>query len=161
MIGPFRPLLKDLPGYVQSYFWEGVPTGQAFEGVRCEDLQNLTFEDESFDLVITSDIFEHIRRPFDAFAEIGRTLRKGGSHVFTVPFAWPLKEEIIRRVDTVGDRDFNLFPPVYHGSPTDPDGSLVYTDFGTSLIDRLGELGFQAQIHPGIKYNVTVSAKRL
>jgi hypothetical protein len=35
-----------------------------------EDLEALTFPDESFDLVITQDVFEHVLRPAKAFAEI-------------------------------------------------------------------------------------------
>src|SRR4051794_30840957 len=81
-IGPFRRVLRDLRGYVNSYFWPDVPLGEERDGVRCEDLRALTFGDAAFDLVISSDILEHVRGPMEAFAEIHRVLRPGGVHVF-------------------------------------------------------------------------------
>jgi 2-polyprenyl-3-methyl-5-hydroxy-6-metoxy-1,4-benzoquinol methylase len=45
-----------------------------------------TFENESFDLVITSDVFEHLPDVAPAVREILRTLKPGGAHIFTVPW---------------------------------------------------------------------------
>ena len=44
----------------------------------------MTFENESFDLFITQDVFEHVMTPNKAFKEIERVLKPGGAHVFTV-----------------------------------------------------------------------------
>ncbi len=44
--------------------------------------------DESFDLVLSSDVFEHIDRPWLAAAEIGRILRPGGIAVTHTLFSW-------------------------------------------------------------------------
>ena len=76
--GPFRP-------------------GAIHEGPRCEDLQALTFADESFDLVVTSEVFDNLRNPALGFAEVLRVLRPGGRHVFTVPMTTPGR-------DALGDR---------------------------------------------------------
>lgn len=160
LIGPFREHLAQLPNYTVSYFWPDVPPGTDHDGVRCEDLQALTFPDDRFDLVITSDIFEHVRRPYEAFAEIGRVLRPGGRHVFTIPMHWPLPDQSVMRVDTTTDLDVHLLPERRHGSPTDPEGSLVYTDFGTDLADRLAEIGFELTIVPGLQSNMTLVAQR-
>ncbi len=83
--GPFREYFKGHPNYTTSYLWEGVELGDVKNGVRCEDLERLTFDDDSFDLVITSDIFEHIRRPYKAFAEIYRVLKPGGATFLPCP----------------------------------------------------------------------------
>ena len=48
------------------------------QGVRCENLEELTFPDESIDLHISQDVMEHVFQPKRAFAEIARTLRPGG-----------------------------------------------------------------------------------
>ena len=56
------------------------------DGQRSENLEALTFPDESFDLIIPQDVFEHVLRPAKAFAEIARTLKPGGVHVYTVPY---------------------------------------------------------------------------
>jgi SAM-dependent methyltransferase len=149
IIGPLRVLLSDLPGYVNSYYWPDLAPGEERDGVRCEDLRNLTFADHSFDLVISSDIFEHVRGPMEGFAEIFRVLRPGGHHIFTVPLRWPLPGTTQPRVDYSGPEDVFTLPPVYHGSPTDPKGSLVYTDFGMDLPEELRDLGFETVTHHG------------
>ena len=161
LIGPFREHLRALPGYVSSYFWPDVELGDEREGVRCEDLRNLTFEEESFDLVISSDIFEHVRGPEEAFAGVFRVLRPHGWHVFTVPLAYPFEAETRPRVDYSGPEDVHLLPPEYHGSPHDPAGSLVYTDFGMDLPDALRELGFETFVHHGFRMAVTFASRRL
>jgi SAM-dependent methyltransferase len=155
IIGPFRRLLRDLPGYVNSYYWPDVEPGAERDGVRCEDLRDLTFPDESFDLVVSSDIFEHVRGPMRGFAEIFRVLRPGGHHIFTVPLTWPLPGTTEARVDYSGPEDVHLVPPEYHGSPTDPRGSLVYTDFGMDLPEQLRELGFETSTRHGYRHAIT------
>lgn len=160
IIGPFRKYLKKHPNYTNSYLWEDVELGGAKNGVRCEDLERLTFEDDSFDLIISSDIFEHVRKPYTAFAETHRVLKPGGRHIFTVPMTWPLKENTVFRVDTTGEEDSFLLPAVYHGSPTDPKGSLVYTDFGLDVAGKLEDMGFETEVHRGITYNVTFCAEK-
>jgi SAM-dependent methyltransferase len=159
--GPFRRLFRDLGRYRTSYFWPDVLPGQEHDGVRCEDLEALTLEDESFDLVITSDIFEHVRRPWQAFREVNRVLRTGGHHVLTVPLIWPLAGRTVPRVDVRGTQDVHVLPPVYHRSPRDPAGSLVYNDFGMDLPDRLGAEGFRVTTHHGFRNAVTIAAERI
>src|SRR5262245_25107402 len=41
--------------YSVSYFFEGVPPGTRHNGTRCENLEHLTFADNTFDLFITQD----------------------------------------------------------------------------------------------------------
>ena len=54
-------------------------------GIRFENLEHLSFDNETLDLHITQDVFEHLFDPAAAFREIARTLRPGGAHVFTTP----------------------------------------------------------------------------
>lgn len=160
IIGPFRSLLSSLPGYCNSYYWSHVAPGEEHEGVRCEDLRRLSFSDHSLDLVISSDILEHVRGPMPAFAEIFRALRPGGHHIFTVPLPWPLPSTTKARVDYSGPDDRFLAPPEYHGSPVDPKGSLVYTDFGMDLPEQLRELGFETVTHHGYKNAVAFVSRK-
>ncbi len=137
VIGPFRKYWARLPHCTNSYFWPDVGLGQVHEGLRCESLEALTFPDASFDLVVTADIFEHVRRPWAAFEAIAHVLTPGGVHVMAIPTAEPLPRTSEPRVDTTSEVDVMLKEPIYHGSPKDPNGSLVYTDFGADLPQRL------------------------
>lgn len=141
--GPLRPHLARAGRYVQSVYAPGAAASHA--GIEVQDLMASTHADDSFDLVVTSDILEHVRRPMQAFAEIRRILRRGGHHVFTIPTQVPLPPRSLARVDTSGAADIHLLPPAYHGSG-DGGRSLVYTEFGGDLPDRLAEIGLPTRV---------------
>ncbi|MYE22471.1 MAG: methyltransferase domain-containing protein [Gammaproteobacteria bacterium] len=145
LVGPFREYFKELPGYRQSYYWPDLPAEAVKDGVPNHDLQKLDLPSDSVDLVVTSDIFEHVRRPFKAFKELHRVLRVGGRHVFTVPLQFPMRKRTVKRVDTSSEEDVFLLPPAYHSSG-DGDKALVYNDFGADMLDRLEEMGFSTSI---------------
>jgi hypothetical protein len=50
-----------------------------------------------------------------------------------------------RRVTSEGDADVFVLPKVYHGDGI-RDG-LVYTDFGSDLLDHLHSLGLSTELH--------------
>ena len=58
-----------------------------FKGVLRGDATKLPFADDSFDVVITSEVLEHIQDDVAAIAEMVRVLRPGGHFAATVP-AW-------------------------------------------------------------------------
>jgi SAM-dependent methyltransferase len=140
--GAIYSVLKRLKGYVCSEFLPDVTPGSSMNGVRCEDLEHLSFPGNSFDVVITQDVLEHVRNPWIAFGEIHRVLKSGGYHVFTIPYHKGLKT--VKRIQPEGDRDVYLLPKVHHGDGI-RDG-LVYTDFGDDIVDALHEIGFTTDI---------------
>ena len=143
--GPIHDYLSKLPKYTCSeYFDHVLPGSVSGSGVRCEDLQRLTFSNDSFDLVITQDVFEHIENPERAFLEIKRVLKPGGYHIFTVPLHEGRKT--VRRVKIEDGRKVFLLPPVHHLDGLRENGSLVYTDFGDDIIDNLKSLGLPTEI---------------
>jgi SAM-dependent methyltransferase len=139
--GPFVSAFKALPQYVRSYFWPDRPFGTVnADGVRNEDITSLTFADNSFDLVITSDVMEHVYDYQAAFSEISRVLRRGGIHVFSIPNDWPFPTQSVRRVEMRDGVEHHIKPARYHNSG---DGApcIVYTDFGADLIDSIDAAG--------------------
>jgi SAM-dependent methyltransferase len=130
--GDLRRYLRPLAGFVRSLYDPAVAPGdEVRDGVRCEGLTRLSFASASFDLVITSDIFEHVRHPARGFAELYRVLKPGGTHIFTIPVQWPMRAHTVARVDVSGADDVFLLPPVYHFS----EKNLVYNDFGRDLLE--------------------------
>ncbi|MDT0302356.1 class I SAM-dependent methyltransferase [Streptomonospora wellingtoniae] len=75
-----------------------VEGGAAAEAVKGDAL-GMPFDDDSFDRVIASEIFEHIPHDTAAMAELYRVLRPGGIAAVTVPswlperLCWALSEE--------------------------------------------------------------------
>jgi len=111
-----------------------------------QDLQALAFPDASFDIVVTSDVMEHVRLDEAAHREIHRVLRDGGVYLFTVPHsrAWP-RTLVRRRVVDPADpsRDVDDLPPEYHGDTNSAEGgALAYRAYGTDLDSLLEKLGF-------------------
>ena len=140
--GALHRFLHKIPTHVRSMYLPDVPGGSVVDGVRSEDLMVLTFASDSLDLVITSDIMEHVRHPAVAFAEIHRVLRVGGRHVFTIPVRDPMREATITRVDVSGPVDVPILPAAYHNT------HLVYNDFGKDLLLQLDEVGFDTEVIP-------------
>lgn len=119
---------------VQSHWFPDVLLGGSRGGFRCEDLENQTFSDSAFDLVVSQDVFEHVLDPAKGFSEIARTLKPGGAHVFTIP--WYYWKPTLVRADRDGAGAVrHLTAPDYHGNPIDPKGSLVVTEWGADFCD--------------------------
>ncbi len=144
-IGPFRRLFQVLPYYQQSDYYPEDQRAHATPEIPHQNLEELSFPDASFDLVLTSDILEHVRKPEHTLAEIARVLKPGGYHVFTVPLQEPLPVKTIARVDTSGDTDRPLLPEHYHGNGKG-GRSLVYTNFGADIVDMLTRAGFASHL---------------
>ncbi len=159
--GPFRRYLRALPGYVASEYHSDVAPGTNTDGLRSEDLMDLTFDDGTFDLVVTSDVFEHVRHPMAGFTEVHRVLKPGGTHVFTIPLNHPMRDLTVERVDTRGDDDIHLLEPHYHAVD-----HLVYNDFGADLLGRIAGLGAQVAAvrfpssHPQAAHLLTFTATK-
>ncbi|HEY3251746.1 MAG TPA: class I SAM-dependent methyltransferase, partial [Ignavibacteria bacterium] len=99
------------------------------------DIENQTFNDEIFDIIVTQDVMEHVYNPEKAFKEIARTLKKGGAHIFTVPIVNKHKStEVWAKKGDNGEPIF-LNKPEYHGNPIDPKGSPVTMHWGFDIVD--------------------------
>jgi len=144
---PIFRKLRGHPNYEASGYFSDLPFGEKITPFYWnQDLQHLTFPSGSFDIVISSETMEHVRRPWQGFSEVYRVLRPGGFYVLTVPFR---RTRLTRaRVDTTGRKDVFLLPKIYHHDPYRPQDSLLYTDFGADLPDLLRPIGFETELVP-------------
>ena len=131
-----QKLREQCASYTASQYVPSVPFGSMVDGARSEDLENQTFPDESFDLVITQDVFEHLFRPDKAIAEIARTLKPGGAHIMSVPIV-NKDRPATRRAALQDGKVVHFAEPEYHGNPVDDEGSLVTIDWGYDIADFL------------------------
>lgn len=143
--GPFIKYFRKVSFYKQSYYWPDLALGESRDGIQCEDLRALTFDDNLFDLVVTSDVFEHIFDPDRAFEEIFRVLRSGGVHIFSIPFNWPVASRSQTRSLEVDGQEEHVLPPQYHVAG-DGSQSLVVTDWGADIVDRLEAIGYRVSV---------------
>jgi SAM-dependent methyltransferase len=110
--------------------------------VRHEDMQRLSFKAETFDLVVHSDVLEHIPDPYQGMMEIHRVLRPGGKCVFACPIYSVMDHR--KRAEILEGNLIFLDGPCFHGDPLREHGVPVFYEFGLSLIHDLKRLGFRA-----------------
>jgi len=59
--------------------------GEMRDGVRCEDLQCVTYPNNYFDIILTSETLEPVPDPGKAWQEISLTLDDRGYEISIVP----------------------------------------------------------------------------
>ena len=133
--GPLHEALRQSPQYAFGEYFDHVKSGDYHNGVRCIDLQNMPFADQSLDIIVTEDVLEHVADTAQAFREINRVLRSGGSLLLTVPV-----HEKKPTISRIGNKNL-----VYHGDPLREAGALVMTDFGHDIPQILGQYGLTAR----------------
>ena len=123
-------LQKNCGSYIATQFFPDEPPGATVQGWRNENLERQTFPDHAFDLVVTQDVMEHVFDPGAVFREVKRTLKPGGSYVFTAPtYKGLLQSERQAELDSYGTVR-HLAEPEYHGSPIGSGRSLVTYHYG-------------------------------
>ena len=140
--------------YGSEYLGHEYEGGASVKGIRHEDVEALSFDDSSLDLIVSNDVFEHVPHPSNAFAECARVLKPGGIMLATIPFH--ISEDIsITRARLTGGKLEQLLPAAYHGNPVSAEGSLVFTDFGWDMLDVMRASGFSSariEVYASVEY---------
>ena len=140
--GPlFRFLRREVKDLTFSEYFDDVAPAAFRDGVQCQDIQQLTYPDACFDLVTSTEVFEHVADDRKGFAEIRRVLRPEGAFIFTVPI-----QDAERTVERALLRDGkleHLLPPAFHDDRIRGRRQvLVFRDYGRDIAGRLLEAGF-------------------
>lgn len=145
----FHRIASSRYGNVVGSEWLGpewAPGSTRDDGIRHEDLQNLSFADAAFDFILTFDVLEHVPDHRKVLQECRRVLAPGGAMLMTVPFMSGTDKNVLRaRLTGSGDVE-HILPAQYHGNPLSADGSLVFNDFGWELLDDARATGFDPAI---------------
>ncbi len=158
--GALHDQLKNLPRYTCSEYKEGdYRSGQTIGDVVHQDLQATSYQDDSFDLVISSDVFEHIPFPYQAHREVWRILAPGGRHVMSVPFQFDAAtDQVLAELDDAG-KVTHLRPPVYHHDSLRPEGILTFRIFGLAMLAELETIGFDVRMYNLQQPNIGIVGK--
>jgi SAM-dependent methyltransferase len=126
-----------------EYLGPGYQPGEVVDGVPHEDLQALSFADEAFDVILSFDVLEHVPDETEAFAEMARCLRPGGTLLMTAPTQIHQYDNEVRAILSPTGELTHLKEPEYHGNPVDEEGgSLCYRYYGWQVLDQLRSAGF-------------------
>jgi glycosyltransferase involved in cell wall biosynthesis/SAM-dependent methyltransferase len=124
-----------------EYLGHEYESGAIINGIQHEDAEHLSFIDQSIDLIVSNDVFEHVPNPQTALSECARVLKPGGILLATIPF-YHYSDQSIARAEIVNGEIKHLLPPLYHINPLSTNGSLVFTDFGWDIIETIKNAGF-------------------
>ncbi len=122
--------------YTCSEYFEDVRGGSFKNEIRSENLECLSFKNESFDIVISEEVFEHVNDYMSGFKSVQRVLKNEGVHFFTLP----LHEKFMTEKPTFIN---------YHGDSL-RGKIIVQTEFGEDIdliIDRNNEFKSKTFMH--------------
>lgn len=128
--------------YTSEYF-PGRTRGEIVKDIQNEDIQNLTFEDESFDVITSNQVFEHVPDDVKGYAECYRVLRRGGSLIFSVPLYDIHETEQVAYLNNLGEVEF-FHEPEYHDSRLEGAKSapVFWHHSLNDIADRVKLVGF-------------------
>jgi SAM-dependent methyltransferase len=127
-----------------SEFLDGWVPGHTYDGVRCENVEALTFADDTFDLVTSTGMFEHVENDLAGYREICRVLKPGGYTIFSVPFQTHTKT--LTHAKRRRDGSIEHFVPArYHSDPFRGENAVfVWRSYGPDIVDVMGTAGLIA-----------------
>ena len=137
----FGFLDKNSVNVVFSEYMDDVKPGDSINGVLCQDVQSLTFDNAVFDICTSTEVFEHVPDDIKGFREICRVLKDNGVFIFTVPLH-DVGKTVNRALIEEGKIVY-LLDPEYHDDSIRGVGKvLVFRDYGHDIVDKLLNVGF-------------------
>jgi len=121
----FYPLFKKYHYKTTDYYLTDVDFPQ-------EDIQNLSFADETYDLILCNHVIEHVPDDGAALRELYRILRRKGCTLLSIPGNWKRLETIL-----FGDLTYNGH----------------YRDYGKDIIKKLEIIFDKVDAMDIYKYN--------
>lgn len=82
--GKFRPPLQDV------YDWEYLNIDPNTRPDYCCGADCIPVEDNVFDIILLTEVLEHLENPLNSLEEVKRVLKEGGKIIVTIPFMYPL-----------------------------------------------------------------------
>jgi SAM-dependent methyltransferase len=138
----YKSFVKYIPNTVGSEYLDyKYESGTIINGIQHEDSSCLSFSDNSFDLILSLDVFEHVFDLGKSFSEAFRVLKPSGQLIFSIPFHMGM-EITEKRAELENGNIVFYKPPQYHSNPVSDKGSLVVYDIAWDCLEMLKNVGF-------------------
>jgi hypothetical protein len=137
-------VLRKLPGYTHSQFRPDLRNGEALiDGSVNVNLVDMPFKENSFDVILTSDVMEHVAEDEVAHREIFRCLAPRGTYVFTVPYDPCLMGNRKLTQRSINGRPRFVLDRHIHGDPHASSGIIAHRIYGQQLLNDLRDIGYE------------------
>lgn len=138
------------------YYSEYFPWAMGAEkvnGTPNQDIQNLTLKSNTFTLITSTEVFEHVPDYIRGFEEVFRVLKKGGYLIFTVPLYENLKTTQIAKLTKKGNLVW-LLDEEYHGSRLSGNNSVpvFWHHSKFQILQDLKKVGFSNASLKNVKW---------
>ena len=143
---PINRVMRGLSNYVHTQFLHNRTNGDRLQdGSVVVDLERIPFPDKAFDLVITSDVMEHVLDDVAAHHSIYRVLDSGGAYVFTVPYDSTAigNRSLTMRTGDTGASELIFLDRHIHGDPHSDSGIVAHRIYGRQLLNDLASIGYR------------------
>jgi SAM-dependent methyltransferase len=108
-----------------------------------QDCTKLSFDDNTFDLLISQQVFEHVFDTRKALAESLRVLGNNGSCIISIPFFYTYEKSVML-AKLEGEKITQIIdPPEIHGNPISGTGSLAFWHHGWEFIEIMKDVGYR------------------
>lgn len=127
---------------ISSEYFPDRNFGELADGIFNQDVQKLTFNDDSFDIITSSQVFEHIPDDIKGFSECYRVLTNGGAFIFSIPL-YDI-EKTIRIASIINNYIVFKGSPEYHDSRLGGAKSapVFYRHSVHDICERVKSVGF-------------------
>ncbi|MFN4082701.1 MAG: class I SAM-dependent methyltransferase [Bacteroidia bacterium] len=136
----FNYLKNNFKNLTTSEYFDGIASGDFKDGVQCQDVQHLTLPHNHYNLMTSTEVFEHVPNDIKGFKNIYNCLKKGGYFAFTVPLTET--EKTVERAILENGEIKHLLEPEYHGDHLRSKGILAFRNYGFDIAERLKSVGF-------------------
>ena len=101
----------------------------------------LSFDDNSLDIIVSNDVYEHVPDIQTVLKEAFRVLKSNSKILISVPFHYS-ERRTKRRAYLNNGKTVHLAPALYHGNPLSEKDSLVFYEYGWDFLDFCKGAGF-------------------
>ena len=144
---PINRMLRGVEGYQYSQYIPHLENGiKLRDGSFNVDLLRMPFDDFSYDIIMTSDVMEHVSKDHLAHSEIYRCLRWGGAYIFTVPFNPSMYGNRRLTQPTLLEGGDFVLEHHTHGDPHSGDGIVAHRIYGQQIFADLERIGFDVEL---------------
>lgn len=139
-------LKRSIAQVIESEFFPAHASGTMVEGILSEDVQCLSFENASLDLITSNHVFEHVPDDIRGYSECHRVLRRNGALVFSIPlYDLPETERLAEM--TNGEVVLLREPEYHHSRLGGANSALTFWHHSVhDICNRVASAGFDVRL---------------